>query len=76
MSDLVYGLRPIKNGTDKSTIQGNISDLKEYIKFNESQIRQAERDILKFQRIIQANKDRLEIEKTNLQKCKNSKFVK
>lgn len=76
MSDLVYGLSRVQNGTKKETIQFNIAKLKDYINYMEKVIRQTERDYIKYNSILLENKLRLEQEKTYLTKCINNKFVK
>ncbi len=73
---LVYGLKPIKNGTPKEKILFNISLLKKNIKYTEIYLRKMEKEKLKYLRKIENNIKRLEIENLNLKKCINNKFVK
>lgn len=73
---LVFGLKPIKNGTPKEDILFNICLLKKSTIYTQKYLRKLEKEKAKNLRKIEANINRLEIENLKLKKCINDKFVK
>lgn len=71
----MYGLKVVKNGTSKDTIQYNIYDLKEYIQEIKKDIKKLERQIVTQNRILQANIDKLAEQELLIKKCVKGKFV-